>query len=206
MRKMLGEVHHLSPDLQLWQHYDPRIKADLYSTAIGTSSGVYLVDPIPLDPTSFAELIRGRRIAGIVLTNANHTRAAQEYARRFKTSVYAHREAVDSAGSHGLIAIGEGLPPEAGMTVVTIEGAAPGERALHRQEDGGTLIVGDALINFGAHGFTLLPAKYCSDPPRMRASLRKLLSCEFERILFAHGMPIIANGRERLEGLLDRES
>jgi hypothetical protein len=47
-----------------------------------------------------------------------------------------------------------------------------------------------------------LPAKYCSDQTEMRCSLRKLLVREVERILFAHGTPILSRASQRLEALL----
>jgi glyoxylase-like metal-dependent hydrolase (beta-lactamase superfamily II) len=64
------------------------------------------------------------------------------------------------------------------------------------------MVVGDALINFEPHGFGLLPAKYCLDPSLMRQSLRKLLDYAFDRMLFAHGTPILSGARARLERLL----
>ena len=67
----------------------------------------------------------------------------------------------------------------------------------------GTTNFGDALINFGAHGFSLLPAKYCSNPRRMRASLQTLSRLRFERMLFAHGTPILSGAAARLRNLLD---
>lgn len=87
-----------------------------------------------------------------------------------------------------------------------IEGAAPGEIALHFPGEGGTLVVGDALINMGSHGFSFLPAKYCQDARQMRRSLPQLLDCQFERILFAHGTPIVAQARRRLAELLQGET
>jgi hypothetical protein len=44
-----------------------------------------------------------------------------------------------------------------GLRVINVEGAVAGELILHCARNGGTLIVGDALINFGAlqvHLFT----------------------------------------------------
>ena len=64
------------------------------------------------------------------------------------------------------------------------------------------MIVGDALINFEPHGFGLLPAKYCLDANLMRRSLGKLLDHAFERMLFAHGTPILSGARVRVEQLL----
>jgi glyoxylase-like metal-dependent hydrolase (beta-lactamase superfamily II) len=86
--------------------------------------------------------------------------------------------------------------------VLGIEGAAAGEIALHYAPDSGTLIVGDALINFEPYGFTFLPGKYCSNEKEMRRSLQRLLGYEAERILFAHGTPILSGASDRLRELL----
>jgi glyoxylase-like metal-dependent hydrolase (beta-lactamase superfamily II) len=89
-----------------------------------------------------------------------------------------------------------------GVKVIEIDGAAPGELALHCAADGGTIIVGDALINFGSRGFSFLPAKYFSNHKLMRRALRKLLEFSFERMLFAHGTPIMGGAHARLTTLL----
>jgi glyoxylase-like metal-dependent hydrolase (beta-lactamase superfamily II) len=67
--------------------------------------------------------------------------------------------------------------------------------------DGGTVIVGDALINFEPYGFTFLPAKYCSNQKQMLRSLRRLLDYKAKRMLFAHGTPILSGTTERLQAL-----
>jgi glyoxylase-like metal-dependent hydrolase (beta-lactamase superfamily II) len=64
------------------------------------------------------------------------------------------------------------------------------------------MVLGDALINFEPRGFGLLPAKYCLNPRMMRRSLAKLLDYTFERMLFAHGTPILSGARDRLKELL----
>jgi glyoxylase-like metal-dependent hydrolase (beta-lactamase superfamily II) len=85
---------------------------------------------------------------------------------------------------------------------IKIDGAADGEFALYQPDDGGALIVGDALINFEPHGFDLLPQKYCNNQKQMIRSLRRLLDLDFDRIFFAHGNPIVTRARERLALLL----
>lgn len=64
------------------------------------------------------------------------------------------------------------------------------------------MVLGDALINFEPHGFGLLPAKYCLDSNLMRRSLGKLLDYAFDRMLFAHGTPILFGAHARVEQLL----
>jgi hypothetical protein len=88
------------------------------------------------------------------------------------------------------------------LTAVEVEGAAAGEIAIHSAVGDGTMVVGDALINFEPYGFALLPAKYCSNFKVMRESLSRLLDYSFDRMLFAHGLPILSRARERLEQLL----
>jgi glyoxylase-like metal-dependent hydrolase (beta-lactamase superfamily II) len=89
------------------------------------------------------------------------------------------------------------------LRVMRIEGAVDGEFALYHPDDGGTLIAGDALINFDPYGFTLLPRKYCRNQKQMIRSLRKLLELDFSRIFFAHGNPILTRAHQRLESLLN---
>src|SRR6266487_3581376 len=89
------------------------------------------------------------------------------------------------------------------LEVIAIEGAVAGEIALYQPANGGTLITGDALINFEPYGFTFLPRKYCMNEKTMRRSVRKLLTYQTERMFFAHGTPILAGAGARLQQLLD---
>ncbi len=91
------------------------------------------------------------------------------------------------------------------LSVITLDGGPDGEIALHSSDHGGTMIVGDALINFEPYGFTLLPAKYCTNSKQLHKSLHKLLAYSFERMFFAHGTPILARARARIEQLLDND-
>jgi hypothetical protein len=94
----------------------------------------------------------------------------------------------------------EGEPWLDGLTPIAIPGAPSGEIAIHCAT--GTLVIGDALIHFPPHGFALLPDKYCADPPALRIALRKLLRFDFEVLTFAHGFPLVARARQRLEALI----
>ena len=182
-----SEIELVASGLRLWRVYDPAVKAELYSTALAVAESTYLIDPVPLTPAALAELSSQSVIAGVVVTNENHQRAAAEFADKFEAPIY-------SDGS-------QPFPP--GLTAVQIEGAVAGEIAVHSDAAGGIVIMGDALINFEPHGFTFLPAKYCSNAKAMRRSLPKLLDYSFERMFFAHGTPILSGARRRLEQLLE---
>lgn len=178
-----SEIEPIAPGIFLWRYYDSAIKTDLFSTGLETPSGTYLIDPIPLAPEALAGL---GNVAGIVVTNENHVRASADFAARFGVPVY-------SAASE---------PFASGLTAIGIDGAPAGEIAIHSPANDGTMVMGDALINFEPYEFTFLPAKYAVNSKLMRRSLGKLLEYSFERMLFAHGTPIQSKARERLETLL----
>lgn len=184
-----SEIEPVVPGIGLWRVYDPTVKAELYSTAITVGQWTYLIDPIPLAATALEDFIAQTATAGIIVTNENHTRAAPEFANRLKVPIYSHGN----------------QPLPVGLTAVPVEGAAAGEIAIHSNIAGGVVVMGDALINFEPYGFTFLPAKYCSNFKIMRKSLAKLLDYSFERMLFAHGTPILSGARQQLKQLLETD-
>jgi hypothetical protein len=66
----------LDPGIWVWKNYDSAVKADLFSSALATAAGIYVVDPIPLAKAESSNLSKTAPIAGIVVTNANHSRAS----------------------------------------------------------------------------------------------------------------------------------
>ena len=196
------EIDQVAPGILIWQLYDRTVKADLFSTALETLSGVYLIDPIPLRTECLALLSVRSEMAGIIVTNENHWRATSDFAARFSVPVHLHSTLLETAGVSQKSGLEDKSRLPSGLTAIAIEGAPLGEIAVHHDGAGGTIVLGDALINFEPHGFGFLPAKYCSDFKLMRRSLPRLLDYSFERIFFAHGMPILSKGRERLETLL----
>jgi glyoxylase-like metal-dependent hydrolase (beta-lactamase superfamily II) len=191
------------PNLAIWQAYDKRAKADLFSSALTVPDGVFAIDPIEIADHPLDQLTGTRPIAGIIVTNGNHFRSADTYIRRFSVPLFAHRNSLPKRTAPGFIEISDGSRIGNELEVIAIEGAGPGEVALYHAADHGTLIVGDALINFEPYGFAFLPEKYCENIKQMRESLRKLLRYDAERILFAHGMPILSGANARLRQLFD---
>lgn len=197
-----SDLLRLSDSLWLWQAYHPAVKSDLFSSAVKTNTGLFLIDPIPLVSSCLEELTMPPGVAGILVTNLNHPRAAAAFARQFDAPIFAAESIVGEFAADVATTIATGAKIAPGVSAIAIDGAAPGETVFHFEDHGGTMVVGDALINFEPYGFTLLPAKYCSDQKAMRRSLRRVLDWPFQRLLFAHGMPILASGRKRLETLL----
>lgn len=165
-----------------WEAYDPASRVDLSASAAITEEGLYFIDPIPLREEALRELLEtaGVAPAGVFLTNENHERASAAFSRRLGVPVY-------SSGFAGA------------LTVVPLPGGAAGEAAVWLPK---LLVVGDALINLPSLPFSVLPDKYCADPRQLRASLATLLTLDFDRMLFAHGDPLMSGARARLAALL----
>ena len=198
-----SDFDRITPYLSVWHGYDSAVKAELYSTCLGTSGGTYFIDPIPFEREALYELIGSNSVAGIIVTNSNHHRSLEKFAEQYSVPIFARGETFPHKPPLQFRSVADGDKIYEELTVIALEGAADGEIALHYAPDGGTFIIGDVLINFEPYGFTFLPAKYCSNGKQMRRSLRKLLDYKAERILFAHGTPIVSDASERLRSLLE---
>ena len=196
------ELQQVNPRLWLWQAYDPQVKSDLFSSALLGADGLTLVDPIPLTSSALADLTDRGKIARILVTNSNHLRAALDFALDFAAPIFWGEQISEKIAGVDSILIDSATQIASNITPLAIDGAASGETAFHLEGDGGTIVLGDALLHLEPYGFALLPAKYCSDQEAMRRSLRQLLDWPFDRLLFAHGWPILSAARVRLEALL----
>jgi hypothetical protein len=199
------DLDKIAADLFIWQAYDQAVKSDLFSSAIVTVNRIFVVDPIPLKDAPFAQLHEQGVIAGVIITNANHLRASGQFAERFSVPIFAHRAAFPDKTPRQFSELADGDKICDELNVIGVEGAVAGEIVLHYASGSGTLIVGDALINFEPYGFTFLPGKYCSNEKEMRRSLRKLRTYKVEQMLFAHGLPILSKASNRLGQLLDSD-
>jgi len=107
-------------------------------------------------------------VAGSAQQRNQAERAAAQFSGRFAVPIYL------SAALIGATRLPAATPVQdkgflTALTAVEIVGAPAGEIAIHSAMGDGTMVVGDALINFEPYGFALLPAKYCSNFKVMRA-------------------------------------
>ncbi len=198
--------------LALWQAHDPANRVDLHATAVAVpESGLYFVDPIPLRPAAVAELLAQTADtppAGVLVTNGNHARAAGEFARRFGVPLCAMATVAAEAG----LEVSAVVPDTGGVVfggafeAVPLPGAAAGEVAFYRADGGGLVVIGDALIHMGSHGFAVLPEKYCENFRELRRSLARLAERTFSTMTFAHGEPLVGRADGRLRNLLAGQS
>jgi len=188
-------AHRVADDLIVWQAWLPAAKADCTSAALRIAAGWVVIDPIPLDETSWIEATGGGTVTGIILTSGNHQRASLAWKARWKVPLWAPEGADGDVIADAWY--DESSAPLAEVSVIALPGGGAGESALLH---GGRLLVGDALLHL--NGLEILPAKYCADAKLLKRSLRKLKDVSFESICFAHGLPIVTRVRERLQEVL----
>ncbi len=176
------------------------MRTDLGSTAIGTTEGLVLVDPVDLTEEAVAALLQPGPWVAMVLTNGNHARAAARFRSRFNVPVYSHPDAVGELeiAVDGVLTEGSEL---AGLRVLEVPGAGPGEIALWHEQ--GVLVVGDALVNLESTGLAVLPERYCEDATRLRHSLDRLRTLDPRWVMFAHGEPLYGEAAGRVRALIE---
>ena len=165
-------------------------------------AGNLCVDPVePSDEE--AEQLVAEGVERILLTNRNHTRAANRVRELTGASVEIHASDADYARKQG---VGIDATLEASgrvgpFTLVGVPGKSPGEIALHDPARR-LLIVGDALIGNPAGRLSLLPDRVVDDPARLRASVRRLLDLEFDALIVGDGASIPSGARQALQALV----
>ena len=167
------------------------------------AGGNLCIDPAEPTEEVLDELAR-HGVARILLTNRNHVRAANRVRTRTGARTVIHPDDAAYARGQGAelddeLKVGEKIGP---LVVVGVPGKSPGEVALHWPERR-LLIVGDAVIGNPPGRFGLLRERVMDDPPRLRESVRKLLTLDFDTLLVGDGEPILRGAKERLKELVD---
>jgi glyoxylase-like metal-dependent hydrolase (beta-lactamase superfamily II) len=167
------------------------------------AGGNLCIDPVEPCEEDIAELVR-LGAARILLTNRNHSRAANKVRARTGARTAIHPADAPHARSQSTelddeLRIREKIGP---LTVVGVPGKSPGEVALHWPERN-ILIVGDAVVGDPPGRCKLLPAKVVDDPARLRESVKSLLSLDFDILLPGDGAPILQGAKERLRQLVN---
>ena len=165
--------------------------------------GNICVDPVEPTDDDLDAIVR-EGVTRIVLTNRNHSRAANRVRARTGARTVIHADDADHARSQQTelddgLKVGDTIGP---LEVVDAAGKSPGEVAL-LWPDRGILIVGDAIIGNPPGECGLLPERVMDDPARLRNNLRKLLNLDFDILLVGDGESILRNAKARLKELVE---
>ncbi len=196
MREILGDIF-------TWSRLSEPHGYDFNGHLIRHADGNLCIDPVEPDAAAAGEIER-LGVARILLTNRNHSRAANLVRDRTGARTAIHPEDAAHARGQGTeldeeLRPGDMIGP---FAVIGVPGKSPGEVALHWPERR-LLLVGDAVIGNPPGRCGLLREAVMDDAPRLRASVGELLDLDFETLLVGDGVPILQDAKARLEELVE---
>ena len=189
-------------DILTWSWFSEPHQYYFNGHLVRNPGGNICIDPVePAEDGLDAIAIEG--VARILLTNRNHSRAANRVRDRTGARTAIHGSDAEHARNEGAelddtLEVGERIGP---LEVINAAGKSPGEVALFWRNRR-TLIVGDAVIGNPSGHCVLLPDRVKDNPAGLRGSVRKFLDLDFDTLLVGDGESILENAKARLEELV----
>jgi hypothetical protein len=188
----------IAPGLRRWTSWHEHWEEDVGAVAVETADGLVLVDPIE-PPGDLA------RPAHVLYTVYWHARSGAELEN---ARVWAGSRSAKPLANRGITVtdvVGDGLPGG----ISAIQTARPSE-VVYWLPEHRAVVAGDVLLGAGAKPnatddpLRLCPERWLSGPSHddLRASLAPLLELPVERVLVAHGEPVLREGLGELERVL----
>lgn len=197
------------PGVWHWTAPHPNIGGKPVSSYWLEDGGV-LVDPlIPSDAGLEWFATRPTPPTAIVLTSRHHYRASGSFRERFSCVVHVPREGLHEFKDRQPVSTyehGEELP--GGLRAFQIGVLCPDDYGLHRPTSR-SLWLADAVVRCydpaARPGWVL--DQLMDEPEQTKVKLlqtlgRVLRELEFDHVLLAHGMPMVGDGRAKLEELI----
>jgi len=190
------------PDIYTWHWFSEPHGYNFNGYFLRLASGNICIDPVEPSNEVLDELASAG-VARILVTNRNHSRAANRVRARTGARSAMHTGDAPHARSQGAeldeeLQVGDRLGP---LSVIAAAGKSPGEVAFHWPERQ-ILIVGDAVVGDPPGRCKLLPDKVVDDPARLRQSVSELLNLDFDVLLPGDGAAILQGAKERLRELV----
>jgi len=196
-------MQEILPDIYSWPWFSEPHGYNFNGHFIRHANGNLCIDPVEPSDEDLAELAR-QGVAHILITNRNHSRAANKIRARTGGRTAIHAADAPHARKEGAELDDELTPGNkvGPFVVVGAPGKSPGEVVLHWPERK-ILLVGDAAVGDPPGRCKLLPDKVVDDPARLRESVRRLLALDFDILLVGDGVPILQSAKARLKELVD---
>jgi glyoxylase-like metal-dependent hydrolase (beta-lactamase superfamily II) len=190
-------------DVFTWSWYSEPHGYDFNGYLIRSEDGNLAIDPVSMSD-EVLEAITALGIARILITNRNHTRAANRLRAATSAPTAIHESDAEYAEAQGALIDGAFEPGEriGPLNVVAVPGKSPGEVAFHWPVRR-ILIVGDAVVGDPPGHLGLLREAVMDDPARLRQSVRWLLDLDFDTLLLGDGVSILGAAKLEMKALVD---
>jgi hypothetical protein len=210
-RGSLTAMQEVLPGVFHWTVVHPRIQIPVSSYWLEETGA--LIDPLVPEPEGI-EWFADRTLApvAVLLSNRHHYREADRFAERFGCAVSCNRLGLHEFSQGEAVQgfdVGALLP--GGAVARELGGICPDDTALHLS-DMRALVLADGVIRGGPYGeqgpLGFVGDPLMDDPPATKRALIAACAClleelDFRHLLLAHGGPVIGNGRELMQELVD---
>jgi len=190
------------PGIATWSRWQSDRALFFRSWLVAGDGGAFVVDPLEPDDANVLARCREAGVQAVVITNRDHERAAERFARELGAIVIA------SAPDAPLLQ----CPPDRivedgddiyGWRVIVLDGyKTAGEMVLYREELQAA-ISGDAFWGDPAGSLRLMPDAKLLDPARALLSARRIRALDLRHLLVGDGEPVYGNAHAVLGAMLD---
>jgi glyoxylase-like metal-dependent hydrolase (beta-lactamase superfamily II) len=195
-----------------WTAWHEEWKQDVGCVYVESPDAVVLIDPLvpPEQADRFRRALdrdveRAGASVHVLVTIFWHARSAGELVRRYGGRLWAPTRARAPIERRTQAVTDVFRPGDALPGGVRAFATARGTEVVYWLPEHRTLVPGDVILGAGSGRLRMCPESWLPDSidhPKLRESLRPLLELPIERVLVSHGEPVLADGREALDGAL----
>jgi hypothetical protein len=199
-------VEEIAPGLWHWKALRQSIGSEVSSYYLLGER--VLIDPmIPTEGLGWFD--EHGRPEHLLMTNRHHDRDAWKLQDAFGCIVHCIRDGLHEVVGRGTVEsfeFGDVLP--GGVGAYEVDAICPDECALHVPAHR-ALACADGVVRWPTDGpLSFVPDELMDDPERTKAGLRdayrRLLDLDFDRLLLAHGDPMIDGAKDALYAFIER--
>ncbi|PCI39644.1 MAG: hypothetical protein COB53_02985 [Elusimicrobia bacterium] len=195
----------LADNLYSWNTFNEAKGINFNGFLIVCKDTAVIVDPPPhtTDDQLFLEKKLALKPSLAIVTNKDHTRNVQWWVDRYQIPLAMHEnESIDS-GVEVSMKLKDGEVVAGKCKILSLPGKTPGEIGILFEDDGGTLILGDALIGDPLGGLRFVPKEKIKDYDQLLKSVQSLRTINFERLLTGDGEPLLYRAKATVLKFLD---
>lgn len=201
-------MQEIQPGLWHWSTAHAKWGITIHSYYLSKTGGGAVIDPrVPAEGLEWFG--RHGEPAHAILTNRHHYRDAGLFREAFGTVVHCHSAGMhEFTGGEEVESFEHGDTLAGGIEALEVGSLCPEETALWAPLAGGVLSLGDSVVREnGELGF--VGDHHMGDDPEavkrgLRRALRRILELDFRHLTFAHGEPIVGEGKQRLRAFVER--
>ena len=187
-------INEILPGVFHWTAVHERIHIDVSSYYFEEDS--ILLDPMV--PSAGLDWFGDHVLPNhILLSNRHHYRHSAKFQESFGCTVWCHQSGLHEFTKGEVVnpfEFGHEFP--GGIVAMEVASLCPEETAYHFPGSAGLMTFADGLVRESDGPLSFVPDRFMGDDPEgvkggLKAVFHRLLDCDFDHLLFAHGNPWI---------------